>query len=208
MAGSGPAGLAIVSRIVGRGLSLALIEAGSRRRDRADEEPEACRATAIPRPIASGAGCSAAPLPSGAGASRNVRPEGIGNHSDDPGRQHMTHVTIDVGELPLTSAIEGGKIDYRRSRDGISGRSLIRPTDACRQCDRLPKALGRPALPPNGDAAHLPDPVGGHLGKLPLPKEHRPGLVGAAALPPDRPRPAAAAGIRRGRRRRCRSRRA
>ncbi len=118
-------------------------------------------------------------------ASRDVRPEGIGNHSDHLGRHYMTHVIGDVGELHLTSAIEGGKIDYRRTRDGIYGRSLIRLTDACRLRERLPNALWRPAPPPSWDAAHR-DPIlsAVHLAKLLLPKEYQLGLVGAAALPP------------------------
>ncbi|WP_145106071.1 GMC oxidoreductase [Cereibacter sediminicola] len=106
-------------------------------------------------------------------ASRNVHLRGIGNHSDQLGRHYMTHLIGDVGELDLSPAFDQARIDYRRTRDGVYARSLIRLSPALRLRERLPNAVWRPVSPPFWNPSHH-DPIlsAVHLAKALLPKEY------------------------------------
>ncbi|PZX55052.1 choline dehydrogenase-like flavoprotein [Cereibacter changlensis] len=106
-------------------------------------------------------------------ASRSVAERGIGNHSDHLGRHYMTHVMGDIGELVLAPGAEQAKLDYRRTHDGVYGRSLIRIAEARRLRDDLPNAVWRPTVPPVWDPAHGSAILSAvHLAKELLPKEY------------------------------------
>ncbi|PTQ66715.1 GMC oxidoreductase [Celeribacter persicus] len=87
-------------------------------------------------------------------ASRSLLPGGIGNQNDLVGRSYMTHLIGDVGTLTYSGAVPFERLDYRLTRDGIYGRTIMRLPASLRAAEGLPNVLWRPNIAPIWDPAH------------------------------------------------------
>lgn len=87
-------------------------------------------------------------------ASQSRDPRGIGNGSDMVGRCYMTHLIGDVGTLAFAPGTPDARLDYRQTRDGIYGRTILRLPAELRRDRALPSVLWRPGIPPVWDPAH------------------------------------------------------
>ena len=87
-------------------------------------------------------------------ASRSLLPKGIGNQNDLVGRNYMTHLIGDVGTLTYSNAVPFERLDYRRTRDGMYGRTIMRLSRSLRSAEGLPNILWRPNIAPVWDASH------------------------------------------------------
>lgn len=106
-------------------------------------------------------------------SSRSVFPNGVGNQNDLVGRFYMTHLLGDVGELTYTPDMSFDRLDYRITRDGVYGRTIMRLNEELRTLYGLPSVLWRPNIPPVWDPSHGNAILSGvHLAKSTLPREY------------------------------------
>ncbi len=86
--------------------------------------------------------------------SARVRKNGLGNGSDQVGRNYMTHIVGDLGQISFAAPPSRLKIDYEKSYDGVWCRRLILLDEKTRSDNGLPNFVLRPTIPAIHDPAH------------------------------------------------------